>query len=305
MQLSDLSRWRGGSIEIVQNADFRALTFDLRNLLPQTLTYCGNAAYLERTFAEEPVAALLTSRAALEHYTSSGGTIPAGKGIALSDVPKIDFFALHNYLCSDTDFYARADKSYIGAGSRIGNLTSIDAHNVMIGDNVVIEDFVRIGANTTIGDGTIIRAGTVIGGDGFQFMRGADSLLKIAHAGGVRIGAGVELQAQCMIDRHIFGSDTTIGDDSKFADGAHVAHCASIGRRCLVAAGAIVLGSSRIGDDVWIGPGAVVSNELDVGDGAFITLGAVVTRNVVAGEKVTGNFAIAHSRFLEHLRGIR
>jgi UDP-3-O-[3-hydroxymyristoyl] glucosamine N-acyltransferase len=73
----------------------------------------------------------------------------------------------------------------------------------------------------------------------------------------------------------------------------------------LRAAGAIVLGSTVVGDDVWIGPGAIISNELDIGDAAFITLGAVVTKNIARGEKVSGNFAIPHSRFLEHLRDIR
>jgi UDP-3-O-[3-hydroxymyristoyl] glucosamine N-acyltransferase len=252
----------------------------------------------------ESISAVMTSRAVLEKY-SKGAEIPASKGIILSDAPKRDFFTVHNYLASQTDFYARPNKSSIGEGCTIGKLASIDAHNVVIDNDVVIEDFVRIGANTTIGSGTIIRSGTVIGGDGFQFMRLEENILKIAHAGGVSIGADVELQASCMIDKHIFGGDTTIGDQTKCADGVHIAHCARVGRRSLLAAGAIVLGSTVVGDDVWIGPGAIISNELDIGDAAFITLGAVVTKNIARGEKVSGNFAIPHSRFLEHLRDIR
>jgi UDP-3-O-[3-hydroxymyristoyl] glucosamine N-acyltransferase len=303
MHLSELSAWNSG-IETVHNAAFHALTFDVRNLLPNTLTYCGGARYLERALAEERITSVLTTRNALEEYLKTA-SIPDGKGIAVSDAPKNDFFAFHNHLSGATDFYTRPNESSIGAGCTIGKMASIDEHNVVIGDNVVIEDFVRIGVNTTIGDGTIIRSGTVIGGDGFQFMRLPDTIGKVAHAGGVRIGAGVELQAHCMIDRHIFGGDTRIGNDTKLADGAHVAHCAKVGARCLVAAGAIILGSTVVGDDVWVGPGAIISNELDVGSRAFITLGAVVTRNVAEGEKVSGNFAIAHSRFLEQLRTIR
>jgi UDP-3-O-[3-hydroxymyristoyl] glucosamine N-acyltransferase len=303
MHLSELSAWNS-DIETVHNAEFHALTFDVRNLLPHTLTYCGGVRYLERALAEECISSVLTTRSALEEYLKTA-SLPAGKGVAVSDAPRMDFFAFHNHLASETDFYTRPNESSIGEGCTIGKMASIDEHNVVIGDNVVIEDFVRIGANTTIGDGTIIRSGTVIGGDGFQFMRLPDTIGKVAHAGGVSIGAGVELQAHCMIDKHIFGGDTLIGNDTKLADGAHVAHCAKVGARCLVAAGAIILGSTVVGDDVWVGPGAIISNELDVGSRAFITLGAVVTRNVAEGEKVSGNFAIAHSRFLEQLRTIR
>lgn len=303
MRLSDISAWNN-SIEIVHDADIQALTFDMRNVLPKTLTYCGGAEYLRRSLAVPNVSAVLTTRKALEEFLRTS-SLPEGKGIALSDAPKNDFFAFHNHLAWKTAFYERPDQSFVGEGCQIGKFASIDTHNVVIGNNVVIEDFVRIAANTTIGDGAIIRSGTVIGGDGFQFMRFPDTVLKIAHAGGVRIGARVEMQANCMIDKHIFGGDTLIGDDCKFADGAHIAHCAKIGARTLVAAGAIVLGSTVVGDDVWVGPGAVISNEIDVGNKAFITLGAVVTRNVQEGEKVSGNFAIPHSRFLEHLRTIR
>jgi UDP-3-O-[3-hydroxymyristoyl] glucosamine N-acyltransferase len=309
MQLLELVAFTP-SLEVVQNADFHALTFDVRNLLPKTLTYCGGVKYLQSCLERSDIAAVMTSRPVLEEYTKTA-SIPASKGIVLSNAPKYDFFTLHNHLADKTDFYKRSNKSSIGAGCTIGKLASIDAHNVVIGDNVVIEDFVRIGANTTIGSGTVIRSGTVIGGDGFQFMRLSSTvnndatILKIAHAGGVRIGADVELQASCMIDKHIFGGNTVIDDTTKCADGVHIAHCARVGKRCLVAAGAIVLGSTVVGDDVWIGPGAVISNELDVGDEAFITLGAVVTKNVARGEKLSGNFAIPHSRFLEHLRSIR
>lgn len=299
-------------LETVQNADVHTLTFDVRNLLPGTLTYCGGLQYLRRALEYDRISAVITSRSVLDEYTQSY-SIPDGRGILLSPSPKFDFFSIHNHLATATDFYTRPNKSSIGKGCKIGKLSSIDEHNVVIGDNVVIEDFVRIGANTVIGDGTIIRAGTVIGGDGFQFMRitdtnvlaNAPTILKIAHAGGVRIGADVELQASCMIDKHIFGGDTIIGGTTKCADGVHIAHCARVGERCLLAAGAIILGSTIVGDDVWVGPGAVISNEIDVGDAAFITLGAVVTKNVARGEKLSGNFAIPHLRFLEHLRQIR
>lgn len=292
------------TIEVLRDADVRALTFDIRHAPPYTLTYCGSEVYVRKSIAHAHVTAILTTPQIAQSVMH---TMPEGtnKGLAVSDSPKVDFFKLHNYLAEKTEFYRRPNRSSIGAGCTISKWASIDEQNVVIGDNVVIEDFVRISANTTIGNGTIIRSGTVIGGDGFQFLRLPNTILKVAHAGGVWIGENVEIQSSCMIDRHIFGGDTRIGNDTKLADGVHIAHCAQIGARTLIAAGAIVLGSAAIGDDVWIGPGAVISNEIDIGNAAYITLGAVVTRNVAAGERVTGNFAIAHERFLQHLRTIR
>ncbi len=67
----------------------------------------------------------------------------------------------------------------------------------------------------------------------------------------------------------------------------------------------MVAGSAKIGDDVWIGPSASVSSGVEIGDGASITLGSVVTKNVAPGQRVTGNFAIDHDKFIAFLKTIR
>ena len=40
-------------------------------------------------------------------------------------------------------------------------------------------------------------------------------------------------------------------------------------------------------------------------DGGNVTLGSVVTRTVEAGERVTGNFALPHERFIRFIKSIR
>jgi UDP-3-O-[3-hydroxymyristoyl] glucosamine N-acyltransferase len=65
-----------------------------------------------------------------------------------------------------------------------------------------------------------------------------------------------------------------------------------------------VLGSARIGDDVWIGPNATISNQVQIGDGAAVSLGSVVVRDVRSGQRVSGNFAVDHRRFLSAFRGM-
>ena len=66
-----------------------------------------------------------------------------------------------------------------------------------------------------------------------------------------------------------------------------------------------MLGGSKIGDDVLIGPSASITSGLTIGDGAFITVGSVITKDVMAGTRVTGNFAIDHQKFITFIKSIR
>jgi len=57
---------------------------------------------------------------------------------------------------------------------------------------------------------------------------------------------------------------------------------------------------------VSIGPSASISSAgIVIGDKAVITTGSVVTQDVAPGQRVTGNFAIDHDKFIAFLRGIR
>jgi UDP-3-O-[3-hydroxymyristoyl] glucosamine N-acyltransferase len=113
------------------------------------------------------------------------------------------------------------------------------------------------------------------------------------------------VHANCCIDRGLFGGETLVGEDTTLDSLVYVAHDAQLGRLCRVGAGAVINGSCVVGDEAWIGPNATISSEVRVGAGAWIALGSVVTRDVPSGQRVSGNFAIAHDRFLDHLRRIR
>jgi len=96
-----------------------------------------------------------------------------------------------------------------------------------------------------------------------------------------------------------------VGDDTKTDNFVHIAHNVHLGRGCFLAAHAMVAGSVTMGDEVWIGPSAAISSEITIGSKANITIGAVVTRNVEPGQKVSGNFAIDHTRYMAFLKTIR
>ena len=195
-------------------------------------------------------------------------------------------------------FFAQKREGYIAPTAAI-------SYGVKIGRGTVVHEHVTIYPNARIGKNVIIHAGTVIGSDGFGFKRNETGRLeKFPQIGGVVIGDDVECGANCTIDRAALGY-TVIGDGTKLDNLVHIAHGVRIGKRCLLAACVMVAGGVKIGDDVWVGPSAAISSELTIGDGAYITIGSVVTKDVAPGQKVTGNFAIDHDRFIAHLKEIR
>ncbi|MEJ5200484.1 MAG: UDP-3-O-(3-hydroxymyristoyl)glucosamine N-acyltransferase [Anaerolineae bacterium] len=284
-------------LTVLRDAAFASLGF-VTHRAEAMLVFLESERFLEGLLANANVSAVITTADLAER-------LPGHLGVALSDFPRRDFYHLHNYLAEQTTFYWEDFPTEIAADAVIGPHVYIAPQNVRIGHRVVIEPHVTVLPHTIIGDDVILRAGCVIGSQGFEFKRIGQTILAVAHAGGVRIGDRVEIQANSCVDRSIFGGFTEIGEDTKLDNLVHVAHNVKIGKRCLLAAHAMIAGSVTIGDDVWIGPSAAVSSEITIGDGASVTLGSVVTRNVAAGQRVTGNFAIDHDKFIAFLRTIR
>lgn len=284
-------------LTVLRDAAFASLGF-VTHRAAAMLVFLESERFLESLRENPAVTAVITTPLLAEQ-------IPAGLGVALSDAPRRDFYLLHNHLAEHTTFYWQDFPTEIAADAVISPMACVAADNVQIGRRAVIEPHVTILPHTIIGDDVILRAGTVIGAQGFQFIRIADAVLPVVHAGGVWLHDRVEVQANGVIARALFGGFTELGEDTKLDSLVYVAHQVRIGRRCLVGAGAAITGSVTIGDDVWIGPNAAISSEVAIGDGAYVTIGSVVTRDVAAGQRVTGNFAIDHDKFIAFLRTIR
>lgn len=284
-------------LNVLRDAAFASLGF-VTHRADAMLVFLESERFLDGLLANPNVSAVIATADLAER-------MPPHLGVAVSEFPRRDFYHLHNYLAERTSFYWQDFPTEIAADAMISPQAYIAPQNVRIGRRVVIEPHVTVLPHTIIGDDVILRAGCVIGSQGFEFKRIGQTILPVAHAGGVRLGDRVELQASCCVDRSIFGGLTEVGADTKCDNLVHIAHNVRIGKRCLLAAHAMIAGSVTIGDDVWIGPSAAVSSEITIGDGAFVTLGSVVTRNVAAGQRVTGNFAIDHDKFIAFLRTIR
>jgi len=264
---------------VEEDSEFESLGTVLHNT-PNMLVFVESRKFLSRVASNPCISSVITTR-------ELASELPDTYGVAVSDNPRRDFFELHNHLATNTNFYWTdfpaqvSDEATIHAGAHIAG------KNVRIGRGTIVEAGVTVLERVVIGEGAILRAGCTIGSQGFQFTRIGNEVLSVAHAGGVRVGDRVEIQANSAISRAIFGSFTEIGDDTKLDNLVHVAHNVRIGKRCLIAACAMIAGSTTIGDDVWIGPGASISNEITIGDRARVTIGSVVTRDVDPDQQVT------------------
>jgi UDP-3-O-[3-hydroxymyristoyl] glucosamine N-acyltransferase len=264
-----------------------------------TLVFLADEKYLEQLLANPCISCVVTTN-------NIADKLPAERafGVLLSDEPKFDFFSLHNHLFANTDFYGSPKPNMIDPSARIHPMAWIDDHDVVIGPRTQIGPHSAIYANTKIGRDCRIGAGNVIGADGFECFRHGTEMISVLHAGGVSIGDCVDIHNNSCVDRALFKDDTRIGSHSRVDNLVHIAHNAVIGERSFIVADAMVAGRVTIGDDVWIGPCAALRNGYSVADGAFVSMGAVVTRNVEAGQMVSGNFAIEHSRFIRFMKSI-
>lgn len=279
-----------GAIEVVTDSEFESLGFITHNN-PKQLVFIEEKKYIPILLRNSNISCVITT----EELSSS---MHEGLGISISRNPRKSFFEIHNYLAKNTDFYGKSFKTEIEESARIHPTAFIAEKNVRIGKRCYLGPNVSILENSILEDEVIVRAGSVIGTEGFEFKHIENEIIPVIHRGGVLLHHRVEIQANCCISKSIFGYFTEIGSETKIDNLVHIAHNVTIGRRCLLAACAMVAGSVIIGDDVWVGPSASISSEVNIGNSASITMGSVVTKDVVAGQKVTGNFAIDHNKFI-------
>jgi UDP-3-O-[3-hydroxymyristoyl] glucosamine N-acyltransferase len=87
--------------------------------------------------------------------------------------------------------------------------------------------------------------------------------------GRVVIGNGVEIGANCTIDRGVSG-DTLIGAGTKMDNLVHVGHDTVIGKNCLFAAQVGIAGATTIEDNVILWGQVGVSKTLTIGKDAVV-----------------------------------
>ncbi len=259
------------------------------------LSFVDESRYLQKGLSQPHIKGILLRKRLFEQLKHSEYPL----AFVVTETPYEDFFRLHEYLFSQTGFYRNPQlpgKSHIGKS--IISPGAVVEEGVVIGDDCVITDKCVIRSGVIIGNRVRIQQGAIIGSIGFEPKTIDGRLRLMPHDGTVIIGDDVEIGANTVIDRGIYGMSTRIGNSTLIDNLVHIGHNDQVGERCRIVAGAAIGGGTVIGDDVWIGPGAVVSDSLMIGDGVRIQLGSVVIDDVVPSGSVSGNFAVDHRVFM-------
>jgi len=273
---------------------------------PDELTVFNDARY-RPALAASRAGAIVTSHDLARHFSDGTGAgscllFAADQRLAYAQIGHLFYPAAA--LAPGAAAGARIDPSatigegsQIDAGALIGRNVAIGARchiggNVVLGDGVVLGDDCRIEANSSIGYALIgarvtIATGVSIGSQGFGFVAGPGGLVRMLQLGRVVIEDGVEIGANCAIDRGATG-DTVIGAGSVLDNLVHIGHNVRLGRHCIICGQVGIAGSTVVGDGVMMGGQVGVADHLAIGAGAKIAAKSGVMRDVPAGMTVGG-----------------
>jgi UDP-N-acetylglucosamine acyltransferase len=184
----------------------------------------------------------------------------------------------------------------VDPGARLGQDVEIGAFctvgpRVQLGDGVRLVSHVVVEGATSIGTGTIVHPFAVLGGAPQHLAhKGEDTRLVIGERNTIR--EHVTMHTGTVGG----GGVTTVGSDSLYMVGAHVAHDCVIGDRVTFANNATLGGHVVIGDFVFMGGLCAVHQFTRIGRYSFVGGGGVVTKDIIPYGSVWGNHA--------HLEGL-
>lgn len=294
-RLSDFEGLAG--LKVVRDGPFE-VTAKLSTPLRDMLVPVRAEAYVAEVNASDRVAAVLTT-------PELASLIDPRFGVAVAENPLVAHAEVHNRCALTRQAELAGQPTVIDPSARIDGSASVAGYGVTIGANVIIGPKAVVLPGVSIEQDCVIHPGVVLGVEGFQVGKIGGRQRIVPQLGGVRLKPGVEILANSCVARALFGGETTIGEETVTDNLVYIAHDCQIGARVQICALVNILGRVEIGDGAYIGPSAVVLNGAKIGAGAKVSIGAVVTRDVAAGQTVSGNFAIDHDRFLDHVRSIR
>lgn len=283
--------------EVLSDAEFDMLALSNSDVPGPAVSFLEDPRYAHELFANPAIQSVICR-------PCNVGDLPKHiTGIVAVSNPRWAYFDLHNRLAKTTYYPLPQKPSVIPASCTVSPLAYIAPLGVELGEGVVVEEFVSIKGPCHIGDGTVLHAGVKIGGEGFEIKYNGDQVMDAIHCGRVEIGSQVVLWENVTIHKAVYPWDvTSVGDRSRIGAQSHIDHGTKIGVAVKVCAGCVISGRTTVEDHAFIGPGSVVTNRTCVGAGAKVLLGSVVSKGILAGETVSGNFAIDHQKHIRSLK---
>jgi UDP-3-O-[3-hydroxymyristoyl] glucosamine N-acyltransferase len=293
-----LSTFAGlAGLQVLRDGPF-AVTGKLSTPLDGLCVPLRSAHYVQEVNGNANVAAVITT-------DEIAPELDQRLAVAVAASPDAAHAEVHAKMAEEKEIELRARPNRIDPCAVIDPSATIAAYGVEIGPRVRIGPNVFVAPGVAIESDCVLHANVSLGVPGFNtgIIGGRQRI--IPQIGGVRLAPYVELLASVCVARALFGGETLIGEETVADNLVYIAHDVQIGRRVQICALANILGRTIIEDGAYIGPSAVVKNGLRIGTNAKVSIGAVVTQDVPTGSTVSGNFAVPHDRFLDHIRSIR
>lgn len=234
----------------------------------------------------------LNSKASVILINKKEVVIPEGKGILICDEP----FTVFNKILrkfTPIEFPSESKTTTSFANCKIHPTVFIDKL-VSIGEGSIIYPGVQILGKVTIGKNVIIQSGTVIGSQGFYYKKRPDHFERLGSEGSVRIEDGVEIGANCTIDRGVT-AETLIGRNTVIDNLVQVGHDTIIGKQCLIAAQVGIAGCTVVEDGVTIWGQVGISSGITIGSKVEIYAQSGIGKDLESGKVYFGSPA-AESR---------
>jgi UDP-3-O-[3-hydroxymyristoyl] glucosamine N-acyltransferase len=275
-----------------------ASTGKLSTPLDELCVPLRSAKYLDEVNRNPRVAAVITT-------AEIADGLDCRLAVAIAARPDEVHAEIHARCAQSRACELKSRPNAIDPSAEIDPAARIAAYGVEIGPRCHIGPGVSILPGVRIESDCVLHPGVTLGVPGFNtgIIGGRQRI--VPQLGGVRLKAYVELLANVCVARAIFGGETTLGEETVVDNLTYIAHDVQIGRRVQICALVNILGRVEIADEAYIGPSSVIVNGARIGKKAKVSIGAVVTRDVQEGTTVSGNFAIPHDRFLNHLRSVR
>jgi UDP-3-O-[3-hydroxymyristoyl] glucosamine N-acyltransferase len=294
-RLSDFTTLSG--MNLIRDGEF-LVTGKLSTPFKGLCVPLGNERYVDEVNANLNISAVIAIK-------NCADALNKRLAVAIAENPNDIHNEIHATLAQIQLQKIKAKPSSIDNTAVIDPSARISDYGVTIGPRCYVGPNVYIGPGAVLVSDCVLHAGAVIGMPGFNAGVIGGRQRIIPPVGGVKLMPFVELLSNVCIARATYQGDTTLGEESVLDNLVYIAHDVQIGRKVQICALVNILGRTVVGDEAYIGPSAVIKNGLKIGNRAKISIGSVVTQDVEEGETVTGNFAVAHERFISHMRSIR